>query len=101
VATVKGQIAAGKNEALLVGDLRSLGQASAVEVGFEYRRRKQTEELLNADAPWRPTSLVKRQATGQFSATVKDLDRRQGYEFRALVKHPLLTVHGEEKPVAQ
>ena len=47
--------APGTSEALLVGDLRSLGQAPAVEVGFEYRRRKQVEELLNADAPWRPT----------------------------------------------
>jgi alpha-L-fucosidase len=97
VATVRAQLAPGSSEATLVGDLRSLGQAQAVEVGFEYRRRKQVEELLNADSPWQPTPLQRRQATGSFSTTIKDLDRRQGYEFRALVKHPLLTVHGEEK----
>jgi alpha-L-fucosidase len=100
VATVRTQVGAGGGEVVLVGDLRSLGQAPAVEVGFEYRRRKQVEELLHADAPWRPTPLSRRQSPGQFTATVKDLDRRQGYEFRALVKHPLLTVHGEERPVA-
>jgi alpha-L-fucosidase len=100
VATLNGQLAPAKTEAVLTADLRSLGQAPAVEVGFEYRRRKQTEELLHADAPWRPTPLVKRQSTGSFSATVKELDRNVVYEFRAVVKHPLLVVYGEEKPLA-
>ena len=99
VATVRGQRGPGTSEAVLVGDLRSLGQADAVEVGFEYRRRKQIEELLHADAPWRPTPLTRQQATGTFSVTVKELDRKEIYEFRAVAKHPLLTVHGEEKPV--
>jgi alpha-L-fucosidase len=99
VATVRAQLGKDRGEAVLSGDLRSLGQAPAVEVGFEYRRRKQVEELLNADAPWQPTPLQRRQAPGNFSTTLKDLDRRQIYEFRAVVKHPLLTVHGEEKPL--
>jgi alpha-L-fucosidase len=99
VATGRAQLGKDRGEAVLSGDLRSMGQAPAVEVGFEYRRRKQTEELLHADAPWRPTPLQRRQSPGAFSVTVKELDRRQVYEFRAVVKHPLLTVHGEEKAV--
>ncbi len=101
VVTGAGQLGAGHTEAVLNGDLRSLGQAAAVEVGFEFRKRKQTEELLNADAPWRATPLVRRQSTGPFSLTVKDLDPNLTYEFRAVVKHPLLMVRGEEKPVAE
>jgi alpha-L-fucosidase len=87
-------------EVVLNGELTSLGQAAAVEVGFEYRRRKQTEELLNADAPWKATPLAKQAAPGRFTATVTGLDRRERYEFRPVVKHPLVTVHGEEKPIA-
>jgi alpha-L-fucosidase len=84
-------------EAVLSGELTSLGQAAAVEVGFEYRRRKQTEELLNADAPWKATPLAKRGAPGKFSSTISGLDTKERYEFRPVVKHPLVTVHGEEK----
>jgi hypothetical protein len=66
-----------------------------VEVGFEYRRQKQTEELLNADAPWQATPLARRQAPGDFTVPIAGLGRER-YEFRAVVKHPLLTVRGEE-----
>jgi alpha-L-fucosidase len=85
----------GTGEAQLSANLSSLGEASAVEVGFEYRRRKQTEELLNADAPWTSTALTRRQGPGDFTARVKGLAAGQ-YEFRAVVKHPLLTIHSEE-----
>jgi len=100
VATVRAQRAAGALEATLVGELKALGEAAAVEVGFEYRRKKATEELLNKDAPWQPTPLVKRQGPGEFSVQVKGLTKAEAYEFRAVVKHPLLTVFGEEKPLA-
>jgi alpha-L-fucosidase len=86
-------------QVVLSGELMSLGQAAAVEVGFEYRRRKQTEELLNADAPWKATPLAKQAAPGRFTTSVSGLDTKQRYEFRPVVKHPLVTVHGEEKPV--
>ena len=90
----------GTAEAALSGELTSLGQADAVEVGFEYRRRKQTEELLSADAAWTASPLSRLSAPGPFSATVKGLAAGKVYEFRAVVKHPLLQVAGEEHPVA-
>ena len=51
---------------MLHGELKSLGKADAVEVGFEYRRRKQTEEMLDADAPWKTTPLKRVRAPGEF-----------------------------------
>jgi alpha-L-fucosidase len=86
--------------AVLSGELKSLGQAAAVEVGFEYRRKKQTEELLNADAPWKATPLARQAAPGRFTTSVSGLNTKERYEFRPVVKHPLVTVHGEEKPIA-
>jgi alpha-L-fucosidase len=68
-------------------------------VGFQYRRRKRTEELYGKDEPWRGTAFEIRKTAGGFEARVEDLAPRDEYEFRAVVKHPLLTVYGEERPV--
>jgi alpha-L-fucosidase len=99
VASGEGKRSGGGAE--LSGELKSLGQAAAVEVGFEYRRKKQTEELLHADAPWKATPLAKRGAPGKFTTTVTGLDKAERYEFRPVVKHPLVTVHGEEKTITE
>jgi alpha-L-fucosidase len=101
VATGQGIRSAGAAQATAAGELKSLGQANAVEVGFEYRRRKQTEELLSADAPWRATPFARRESPGPFSATITGLDKAERYEFRAVVKHPLVTVQGEEQPLGE
>jgi alpha-L-fucosidase len=97
VATATGQRRA--NAAIVKGELRSLGAAPAVEVAFEYRRRKGTEDLLKQEAPWTRTRLVRQSAPGAFSASVEGLDPGVIYEFRAVVKHPLITLYGEEKPL--
>ena len=86
----------GASSAQLSARLESLGEAEGVQVGFEYRRRKQTEELLDADAPWKTTPLKRVRAPGEFAARISGLARGVGYEFRPVVKHPLLTIQGEE-----
>src|SRR5262245_52039935 len=58
VATEAGRRGPGKT-AELTGELRSLGKAPAVEVGFEVRRKKELEEILSKDYPWRPTGFVR------------------------------------------
>jgi len=85
--------------AALRGELRSLGDAVTVEVGFQYRRKKGTEDLLKQDAPWLETKRVRQSARGEFSATIAGLEPNVIYEFRAVVKHPLITLYGEEKPL--
>jgi alpha-L-fucosidase len=99
VSTVRGERAAGGAGAVLSAELQELGESDAVEVGFQYRRKKATEELLNKDFAWVSTPLVRRTQTGAFTAEVKGLDKALAYEFRAQVKHPLITVFGEEMAV--
>jgi hypothetical protein len=41
-----------------------------------------------------------RSVTGEFTATIDRLSPNDEFEFRAVVKHPLVTLHGEEKVVA-
>jgi alpha-L-fucosidase len=81
----------------LDGELRSLGDATTVQVGFQYRREKGVEELLNKEAPWQDTPLQPRTTPGRFSAQVRGVAAGVSYQFRAVVKHPLITLYGEEK----
>jgi len=100
VATRPGSRAAGGTTATLRAELLDLGQAPSVQVGFQYRRRKGTEELYAADEAWVATPLVARSAQGVYTAEVSGLKPEQGYEFRAMVQHPLLTLFGEDQLLA-
>jgi len=99
VATGEGVRSADGRAATLRAELRDLGGAGAVEVGFQYRRKKGVEELYARDEAWTDTPLVSRAAAGAWSAEVSGLRPEVAYEFRAVVKHPLLTVFGHERPL--
>ncbi|MGH9311825.1 MAG: alpha-L-fucosidase, partial [Vicinamibacterales bacterium] len=81
------------------GKLLDLGGAASVDVGFQYRRQKRTEELYEKDQPWRDTPVAGRSSPGAFTAVIDGLKPEEAYEFRAVVKHPLLTVFGEDRIV--
>jgi alpha-L-fucosidase len=100
VSTRDGARAAGGTSATLRAELVDLGQAASVAVGFQYRRRKGTEELYAPDEAWLATPFVTRSANGVYQAQVTGLVPEQGYEFRAMVRHPLLTVFGEDRLLA-
>ncbi len=78
------------------GNLASMGGAPAVEVGFEYRSIK-GKDIFERDMPWTATLLKRVTAPGAFTIAVPALKANDEYEFRAVVKHPLLTLFGAEK----
>jgi alpha-L-fucosidase len=82
--------------ARLEGNLRDLGKAASLEVGFEYRdiTGLDTNERTGA---WTATPLASRAVAGSFSAEVGGLKPGNTYEYRAVVKHPLLTLYGLDK----
>jgi alpha-L-fucosidase len=80
------------------GDLKDMGKTPSLEVGFEYRSIA-GEDVDARTEPWLPTDFTQRTATGPFSVTVQNL-RPGFYEYRAVVKHPLLTLYGAEKRLA-
>lgn len=96
VVTGEGSRPAG-GAAILRAELKDLGQAASVEAGFQYRRHKGVEELYTAAEGWKDTALVRRAAPGSYSIDVTGLEPDLAYEFRAMVKHPLLTIFGEER----
>jgi alpha-L-fucosidase len=97
VETLDALAGEASGSAVMRARLEDLGNASAVEVGFQYRRKKRTEELYEKGEAWRDTALVARSVPGEFTARVDGLGAANDYEFRAVVKHPLITVFGEEK----
>ena len=79
-------------KAILHATLTNLGGAQSVQVGFEYRRRKEEWEMYGPDIPWKQTTFQTMAKGGTFSATVSGLKKDGSYEFRAIVKHPLITL---------
>jgi alpha-L-fucosidase len=79
------------------GDLKALGNAGSVQVGFEYRPRKGMTDLYERTAPWTATTYLSRSTPGSFTIRVPGLEKGRAYDYRAVVKHPLITIYGEEK----
>ncbi|HEY7510489.1 MAG TPA: alpha-L-fucosidase [Vicinamibacteria bacterium] len=87
--------------ATLRAELRDLGQAEGVEAGFQYRRKKGVEELYTPDDAWSDTDRSRRTAPGAYELEVRGLLPGQAYDFRAVVRHPLLVVYGEDAVIAE
>jgi alpha-L-fucosidase len=85
----------GSGSYLLQGELLDMGQAKTLEVGFEYRTID-GEDIHARSAPWLATPNQKVTAAGPFSTTLDGLPKDKHYEFRAVVRHPLLALYGGE-----
>lgn len=97
VITTDAKWDAARRAVTLSGELKKLGDANSVEVGFQYRRKKITAEMYEPDYPWIDVKPQTRTGAGAFSATATKLQPGLEYEYRAFVKHPVLTLHGAEK----
>ena len=94
--TKSGRFDAGTKAASLTGTLQDLGKAPSLEVGFEYR------SIVGLDAsdrsiPWQQGPSTTLGAPGDFTLRLSDLNPEGVYEYRAYVKHPLLTIYGADK----
>jgi alpha-L-fucosidase len=83
--------------ATLRGRLVAMGNVPKVEVGFQYREKKGGTDLSERTEPWTDLPATDRTSPGDFSFVLSGLVPDRPYEFRARVKHPLITMFGEEK----
>lgn len=81
----------------LEGELLDMAGAKSLEVGFEYRSIV-GEDVHSRTAPWTATKTQTMTGPGRFSATV-DISPTGRYEFRAVVRHPLLSLYGAETTI--
>ena len=82
--------------AMLRGVLVDMVNTASLEVGFEFR------SIVGLDAsdrsiPWQAGPSTTLTAPGPFALKLPNLNPEGVYEYRAWVKHPLLTVFGVEK----
>ncbi len=94
--TKSGRFDNATKAAALTGTLQDLGKAPSLEVGFEYR------SIVGLDAsdrsiPWQQGPSTTLGAPGDFTLKLSDLNPEGVYEYRAYVKHPLLTIYGADK----
>lgn len=82
---------------LLTGELVDLGRAASVEVGFQYRRQHDSTQPQALADPWHDTPRTAQSAPGAFTVEVTELKPGQAYDFRAVVKHPRITLYGDVK----
>ncbi|MFN7993090.1 MAG: alpha-L-fucosidase [Bryobacteraceae bacterium] len=84
-------------EATLHGRLLSLGRVNQVQVGFQYRQLKDGTDLSEKVEPWTDLPLSNRNRPGNFEFDLNGLSAAKEYEYRAVVKHPLITMYGQER----
>ena len=85
---------AGQKETLQ-GKLIDMGDATSLQVGFEYRSIT-GEDVNSRSAAWITTPLQTISKPGTFSANIEGLTPKAVYEFRAVIRHPLLPIYGGE-----
>jgi len=79
----------------LTGQWTNPGKPTTVQLGFEYRTIA-GEDLNARTAPWIALPLTESSTPGTFSTDTAVFEPGTRYEVRAVVKHPLLTIYGEQ-----
>ena len=82
--------------ATFIGNLKYMGKAKLVEVGFQYRPYAGFVEELYDDT-WIETEFIALKNSGEYQIKLKGLQKDKTYQFRAAVKHPLIIVYGDIK----
>jgi len=80
---------------MLHGKLMSLGNVREVEVGFQYREKKGGTDISEKTEPWNDLPGTARTSTGEFSYPLTGVAVGRPYEYRARVRHPLITMYGQ------
>ena len=89
---------AAAHTATLNATLTGLGKAPSVEVGFQYQHIRGLD-INERSESWHDTPLQKMTAPGKFSAAVEGWQAGESYAFRAVAKHPLVTIYGDDVKV--
>ena len=79
----------------LHGTLAKLGNAPSAVVGFQYQHIRGLDVDERGEA-WHDTDFKTVIATGPFEIAVRDLKPGEAYAFRAVVRHPLVTIYGAD-----
>ncbi|MDR1340027.1 MAG: hypothetical protein LBK58_08260, partial [Prevotellaceae bacterium] len=74
------------------------GDSNQLKAGFLFRPYAGFVENLYSKE-WQESPLVEINAAGTYSVEVSGLEKGVEYEYRAVVKHPLISITGEIKRI--
>jgi alpha-L-fucosidase len=77
------------------GTLEKTGNAATLSVGFQYQHIRGLDVDERSES-WHDTEFKAATAAGPFSVVVRDLKPGEAYAFRAVVRHPLVTMYGPD-----
>jgi len=90
-----GMITRNSGTVTLHGTLEKLGNSPSVSVGFQYQHIRGLDVDERSES-WHDTDLKTVSAMGAFEIVLRDLKPGESYAFRAVVKHPLVTMYGSD-----
>jgi alpha-L-fucosidase len=93
VKTVGSSRDAASQQATLRGELLDMGGSASLDVGFEYRAVG-NDDVNVRTAAWIATPFQTVTKAGVFSTNIPAPPDGARYEFRAVVRHPLLSLYG-------
>jgi alpha-L-fucosidase len=77
------------------GTLEKTGNAANLSVGFQYQHIRGLDVDERSEA-WHDTEFKTLTAPGTFNMVERDLKPGDAYAFRAVVRHPLVTMYGPD-----
>ncbi len=72
-----------------------MGNATALSVGFQYQHIRGLDVDERSES-WHDTDFQALSAPGPFQLVLRDLRPGEAYAFRAVVRHPLVTMYGRD-----
>jgi alpha-L-fucosidase len=94
IVTVSAKSENGKVK--MTGKIASTGDSRSLKAGFQFRPYAGFVENLYSKE-WEESPLVEINAAGEYSIEISGLKTGTEYEYRALVKHPKISISGEIK----
>ncbi|MCP5110482.1 MAG: alpha-L-fucosidase [bacterium] len=88
--------ARGSGSTVFEGNLLELAGAPEVAVGVEYQEYISFDQAT-ANLEWTASPMQQKTAPGSYRVEVSGLEPGKQYQFRAVVKHPKITMRGELK----
>ena len=77
------------------GELEKIGRAATVSVGFQYQHIRGLDVDERSES-WHDTEFKTVTSPGPFAVAVRELKEGEAYAFRAVVRHPLVTMYGPD-----
>jgi alpha-L-fucosidase len=98
VHTMQPELLKEAGKVLLKGSWLNPGEPATVQVGFEYRPTSGEDKNARTE-PWIPLAMRTTSTPGPFTAETGAMQPGKEYEVRSVIRHPLLTIYGEQRSV--